>query len=89
MCDGEPLDVRYRTLENGFRDTTDTNEHFNVVGGFKGNWAHWDWDASLFYSEGKTKQRLNGGFQDYTKLLPLLNSGRVNLFGFEHARNPR
>ena len=26
--DGEPLDVRYRTLENGFRDTTDTNEHF-------------------------------------------------------------
>ena len=80
--DGEPLDVRYRTLENGFRDTTDTNEHFNVVGGFKGNWAHWDWDASLFYSEGKTKQRLNGGFQDYTKLLPLLNSGRVNLFGF-------
>ncbi len=79
--DGQPLDIRYRTFDNGFRDTTDTNENFEIVGGLKGTWRTWDVDGSLFYSEGKTTQRINGGFQDYTRLLPILNSGVVNFFG--------
>jgi len=79
--DGEPLDVRYRTFENGFRDTTDTNEHWQGIFGVKGSWMNWDWDGSLFYAEGTTTEHLNSGFQDYRLLLPLLNSGRVNLFG--------
>jgi iron complex outermembrane recepter protein len=79
--DGEPLDIRYRTFDNGFRDTTDTNENWEVIGGVKGAWRNFDWDASAFYAEGKTTQRINGGFQDYTRLLPILNSGVVNFFG--------
>ena len=79
--DGEPLNVRYRTFDNGFRDTTDTNEHGQVIGGLKGSWMNWDWDANGFYAQGKTTEHLNGGFQDYRLLLPLLNSGTVNLFG--------
>jgi len=78
--DGEPLDIRYRTFENGFRDTTDTNENWEVIGGLKGSWRNWDWDASAFYAEGTTTQHINGGFQDLTKLLPILNSGVVNFF---------
>ena len=77
----EPLDVWYRTVDNGFRDTTDTNENWQLVGGLKGTWHGWDWDGSLFYAEGKTKQHVNGGVQDLTKLLPILNSGQVNFFG--------
>ena len=79
--DGEPLDVWYRTVDNGFRDTTDTNENWELIGGLKGTWHDWDWDGSLFYAEGKTRQRINGGFQDLTRLLPILNSGQVNFFG--------
>ena len=79
--DGEPLDVRYRTFENGLRDTTDTNKHWQGILGIRGTWRNWDWDASGFYAEGETIQRINGGFQDFRILLPLLNSGRVNLFG--------
>lgn len=79
--DGEPLDILYRTFDNGFRDTTDTNENSQLVAGLKGAWHAWDWDGSVFYSEGKTRQRVNGGFQDYTRLLPILNSGVVNFFG--------
>ena len=79
--DGEPLDVRYRTFDNGFRDTTDTNQVWNITAGVKGSWANWDWDASGFYNEGESRQRINGGYQDLSRLLPLLNSGRVNLFG--------
>ena len=79
--DGEPLDIRYRTFDNGFRDTTDTNENWEIIGGVKGTWRNWDFDASGFYAEGKTKQRINGGFQDNTLILPILNSGVVNFFG--------
>src|SRR5436190_6617453 len=79
--DGTPLNIRCRTFDNGFRDQTDTNEHWNFVAGLKGAWANWDWDGSGFYSEGKTTQRLNNGFQDYRILMPTLNSGVVNFFG--------
>ena len=79
--DGEPLDIWYRTVDNGFRDTTDTNENWQIVGGLKGTWHGFDWDGSLFYAQGDTKEHVNGGFQDYTRLLPILNSGVVNFFG--------
>jgi iron complex outermembrane recepter protein len=79
--DGQPLNVRYRTFDNGLRDTTDTNEHWQGIFGVKGSAFNWDWDGSFNYAEGTTKEHLNGGFQDYRLLLPLLNSGRVNLFG--------
>jgi iron complex outermembrane receptor protein len=78
---GEPLDVWYRTVDNGFRDTTDTNENWQIVGGLKGTWRGFDWDGSLFYAQGDTTQHVNGGFQDYTRLLPIFNSGAVNFFG--------
>ncbi len=80
--DGQPLNVRYRTMENGFRDTTDTNEHGQLIAGLKGSWKDWDWDVSGYYSDGKTTEHINGGFQDYRLLMPLLNSGTVNLFGY-------
>ncbi|MHB8494272.1 MAG: TonB-dependent receptor [Casimicrobiaceae bacterium] len=80
--DGKPLNVRYRTYENGGRDLTDTNSHGELIASLKGSVKDWDVDASAFYSEGKTVEHINGGFQDYRLLLPLLNSGTVNLFGF-------
>jgi iron complex outermembrane receptor protein len=79
--DGEPLDIWYRTFDNGFRDTTDTNENWEIVSGVKGSWRGLDWDGSLFYARGDTTQHVNNGFQDYTRLLPILNSGNVNFFG--------
>ena len=79
--DGSPLNVRYRSVLTGNRDTTDTNEQYQVVGGLKGSVGNWDWDASLTHNEGTTEQKLNGGFPLYSLVLPLLNSGTVNLFG--------
>ena len=80
--DGQPLDVRWRSFPNGLRDTTDTNKGSQVVVGLKGTLAdRWDTDVSYSYAEGKTEERLNDGFTLYSVLLPLLNSGNVNLFG--------
>src|SRR5689334_10276263 len=85
--DGQPLNVRYRAVVNGNRDTTDTNEQYQIVTGLKGNVGNWDWDAAFTYNEGKTNRQLNGGVPllslttDHPTLLPLLRSGNVNLFG--------
>jgi iron complex outermembrane receptor protein len=85
--DGQPLNVRYRSVLTGNRDTTDTNEQYQVVGGLKGSLGRWDWDTSITHNQGTTEQKLNGGFpllaltQGHPVLLPLLNSGNVNFFG--------
>jgi iron complex outermembrane receptor protein len=79
--DGQPLNVQWRSTPIGLRNTTDENSGGQVIGGLKGTWKDWDFDGSLYYSEGKTTETLNSGFADYTKLLPLLDSGTVNLFG--------
>jgi iron complex outermembrane recepter protein len=79
--DGQPLNVRYRCIECGLRDTTDINENGQFTAGIKGAWNNWDWDGSVFYAESKTKDKLNGGFPLYSQILPLLNSGVVNPFG--------
>jgi len=79
--DGQPLNVRYRAVENGNRDSTDTNKQWQVVGGLKGNVGRWDWDASVTSNEGTTDQILSGGYPLNSLIQPLLSSGRVNLFG--------
>jgi iron complex outermembrane receptor protein len=78
---GEPLNVRWRAVEAGNRDTTDTNEQWQVVAGLRGLVGNWDWDASATLNEGTTEQKLNGGFPLRSQIVPLLNSGRVNMFG--------
>jgi iron complex outermembrane recepter protein len=77
--DGQPLNVRWRSFEN--RNTTDTNDAWQGIVGLKGTAWNWDWDGSFNYSENRVKEVLNTGFYQYSKLLPLLNSGVVNLFG--------
>lgn len=78
---GQPLNVRWRAVENGNRDTTDTNEQYQVVAGIRGSAWNWDWDASATFNRGTTEQVLNGGFPLRSLIVPLLNSGRVNMFG--------
>ncbi len=78
---GQVLNVRYRAVLSGNRDTTDTNEGYQIIGGVKGSVGSWDLDASYNYAQGTTKEVLNGGFPLYSQVLPLLNGGTVNLFG--------
>lgn len=78
--DGQPLNVRWRTTPLGDRNTTDTNTDYQLVGGVKGTFAdRWDADFSYSYSQGKTTEHTNGGFFLYSRLLPILNSGQIDL----------
>ena len=78
---GQPLNVRWRAVEKGNRDTSVPNEQGQIVAGLKGSAWNWDWDASATFNEGTTEQALNGGFPLRSLIVPLLNSGRVNMFG--------
>ena len=78
---GQPLDIRYRSVETGLRDTTDTNEGAQIVAGLKGAWLNWDWDGSYSYGEGKLTSHDNGGKPNVPKFQAIVNSGVVNFFG--------
>ena len=81
--DGQPLNVRWRTTPLGNRDTTDTNTGYQLVGGVKGTLAdRWDTDVSYSYAHGKTVEHTNGGFFLYSKLIPTLNSGLIDLSAY-------
>jgi iron complex outermembrane receptor protein len=79
--DGQPLNVRFRCFVCGNRSTTDTTEGGQVVAGVKGSWMNWDWDGSLRYAQSTLKEKVNNGFIQYTKFLPIINSGVFNPFG--------
>jgi iron complex outermembrane receptor protein len=76
---GQPLNVRWRCYPCGNRDTTDTNEAYQVVAGAKGTAWGWSFDGSFNYSQNTFEEVLNGGFPLYSKILPLLNSGTIDL----------
>jgi len=79
--DGQPLNVRYRCVECGNRQWTDKNEAWQSVAGVKGALGDWDIDGSINYSQNTAKETPTQGIPLYSRILPLLNSGRVNLFG--------
>lgn len=78
---GSPIDIRYRSVENGLRTFHDDNRAARALGGIKGTLGAWDYDLGLLYTESRVREVLDGGFPLYTRLLPLLNSGVVNPFG--------
>ena len=78
---GEPLNLRYRDVEAGNRNVTDTVEQYSAVGGVKGNWKNWDLDFDGYYNVSKATESINSGYYYLSQRLALLNSGQVNMFG--------
>jgi len=75
------LTVYYRSVETGNRDITDHSEAPRLVLGLRGLAADWDWETALLRSQSKVREQVNDGFPANSKILPILNSGRVNFFG--------
>lgn len=76
-----PLTVFYRSNETGNRDTTDISSAPRLVLGLRGLAGGWDWETAFLHSQSKVRQQVNDGYPAQSLILPLLNSGRVNLFG--------
>ena len=78
----QPVLVRYRAQESGLRQTRDIAETPRFVLGLQGSGYGWDYNASYLYTSSKLTESVEGGFPQLTKILPLLNSGLVNPFGY-------
>jgi iron complex outermembrane receptor protein len=78
---GMPLALNYRDEANGVRNTVSQADNIRFMTGVRGNLAGWDYDTGLLYSQSKVKEDLLNGYPLYSKLLPVLNSGRINPFG--------
>jgi len=72
---GNPINIRYRAVLNGNRDVKDTNEGYQIVGGFDGafNIGKQAWNANIagFYNYTEVKQDLLGGFPILSQVIPL------------------
>lgn len=78
---GKPLLLNYRDVVNGARSTRDESEASRVMFGVRGSSAGWDLDSAFLYSESKVKELLLAGYAQYSKALPIFNSGLINPFG--------
>jgi iron complex outermembrane receptor protein len=78
---GLPLLLNYRDVANGSRNTRDVSENGRLVAGVRGTLAGWDMDSALLYSQSKVHSELLSGYAQYSKVLPILNSGVINPFG--------
>jgi iron complex outermembrane recepter protein len=75
------LDVRYRAFSSGLRNYADVSKQPRFTLGVKGEAGGWDFDAGFLYSQTQLTEVVYDGYPAYSKILPLLNSGTVNLFG--------
>ncbi|ALK97241.1 hypothetical protein AB595_11450 [Massilia sp. WF1] len=78
---GLPLLLNYRDVANGVRNTEDIAENARFLVGARGTVAGWDVDSAFLFSQSKVKENLLSGYAQYSKVLPILNSGVINPFG--------
>jgi iron complex outermembrane receptor protein len=84
---GLPLLLNYRDVANGQRNTLDVSENARFVAGVRGTMAGWDMDSAFLYSESKVHEDLVSGYAQYSKVLPIMNSGVINPFGDTTDKN--
>lgn len=80
--DGQTLEVFWRGLELGPRTDENKIEQSRVVAGLEGQIGSWDYSTAVNWSESKATDTWIAGWSRGSVLLPILNSGRINLFGF-------
>jgi iron complex outermembrane receptor protein len=79
---GQPLEVFWRGLELGPRTDKNTMEQQRYVLGLEGTIKGWDYTFFGNWSQSKATTSWLAGWASGSTLLPILNSGAVNLFGF-------
>ena len=78
---GQTLEVFWRGLELGPRTDENEIEQSRFVIGLDGSFANWDYTTAYNWSQSKATDTWIAGWARGSVLLPILNSGRVNLFG--------
>ena len=82
---GQTLEVFWRGLELGPRTDQNEIEQSRLVAGLQGQIGAWDYTTAVNWSQSKATDTWIAGWSRGSVLLPILNSGRINLFGFNTA----
>jgi iron complex outermembrane receptor protein len=80
--DGRPLNIHWRSVELGPRTDAPIVEQSNFVAGMQGVVRGWNYNGAFTYSESKITDRYVDGYVKESAIIPILNSGVVNPFGF-------
>jgi iron complex outermembrane receptor protein len=75
------LDIRYRAFSSGLRNYADVSKQPRFTLGVKGEFGGWDFEGGFLWSQTQLTEVVYDGYPAYSQILPLLNSGTVNLFG--------
>ncbi|MFC0251095.1 TonB-dependent receptor [Massilia consociata] len=78
---GEPLDISWRPLETGRRNTFDASITDRLLAGLEGTLAGWDYNTSVSYSLGKARSVFNGGYVVDQRIIDGVGAGILNPFG--------
>jgi len=78
---GQPLRLNYRDVIDGARSTEDDSKNARLLVGVRGTWSGWDLDSAALYNESRVNEDLLSGYAQYSKTLPIFNSGVINPFG--------
>jgi iron complex outermembrane recepter protein len=79
--DGQPLNIRWRSVELGPRTDAPIVEQSNFVAGMRGLLKGWNYDGAFSYGESTITDRYVDGYVKESAIIPILNSGVVNPFG--------
>ncbi len=80
-----PIAGRWRTVAGGGRNDVTETTNLRYLMGLKGTLADWDYDAAFSYSKNKGEISFGPGQFSYAALTPLLESGKINIFGSQDA----
>ncbi|MEO7495619.1 MAG: TonB-dependent receptor [Massilia sp.] len=78
---GVPLDISWRTIEGGQRETEDSNMSDRLVASMEGSFRGWDYNTGLSHSMGRAKSQFTGGFLVDERIISGVGSGVLNPFG--------
>ncbi len=78
---GQTLEVFWRGLQLGPRTDENKVEQSRFVAGLEGSIGTWDYSTAINWSQSKATDTWTAGWARGSQLLPILNSGRINLFG--------
>jgi iron complex outermembrane receptor protein len=79
----EDLDISWRPLESGQRETFDSSTADRALASLEGTAYGWDYNTALYYSLGKARSSFTHGFLSDARIVEGVGNGTLNPFGFQ------
>jgi iron complex outermembrane receptor protein len=82
---GEDLDISWRPLESGQRETFDSSNADRALASLEGTAYGWDYNTALYYSLGTAHSSFTHGFLSDSRIVEGVGNGTLNPFGFQNT----